>query len=504
MARGDCQRPVPGFQQMSDNNTPSPQPRLWRNWLSLAGVVVAFGSFFAFLLLFTIDLTAKYSNPYMGILAYVIAPAFLFLGIGLFLAGVWWQRRHERRMGLTPSPSLLHVDLSRPADRKKLRLFVIGSVVFLIFTAIGSYQTYHVSESVQFCGQACHEPMKPEFTAYQFSPHARVACVECHVGHGAEAFIKAKMNGVHQLIGVMTGDFERPIKTPIRNLRPARETCEECHWPSKFSGNLDRTYQHFLADETNTPFAVRLSLKVGGADPKTGPTGGIHWHVSADNKIDYIATDERRQVIPWVRVTDAKGVVTEYRNPKFTNDVSQYEMRRMDCMDCHNRPSHRYRTPNDMVDFAMTTGRIDAKLPWVKSNAVAALIVKYETEAEAITKIEARLRASYAGVPGVDHLVGEVQNIYRQNFFPEMKADWRSYPENMGHKEWPGCFRCHDGKHAAASKKKIPASDCESCHSILAQGDAAGMLTISPAGQKFKHPGDEVDGACNDCHTGGL
>ena len=490
---------------MSAENTPGPRPRLWRNWLSFAGAVMAVASFFAFLLLFALDLIARTGNPYMGILAYVVAPAFLFLGLGMILVGVWWQRRHERKAGVAVTPSLLAVDLSRPADRKKLRLFVIASVIFLLCTAIGSYQTYHVSESVQFCGQACHGPMKPEFTAYQFSSHARVSCVECHVGHGPEAFVKAKMNGVHQLVGVMTGNYDRPIKTPIRNLRPARETCEQCHWPQKFSGNIDRTYQSYLTDETNTPYAVRLSLNVGGADPTHGPVGGIHWHISQDNKIEYVATDDRRQVIPWVRVTDPQGVVTEYRNPRFTNDVQQMEIRQMDCMDCHNRPAHRYRSPNDAVNFAMSIGKIDPKISGVKSNAVAVLVQKYNTEAEALAGIAAGLQSKYAGTPGVDKLVAEVQAIYAANFFPEMKADWRAYPENIGHKDWPGCFRCHDGKHVATnSQKQIPASDCTSCHTIIAQGNEAELQLISPAGQEFKHPGDPVDGACNDCHTGGL
>ncbi len=490
---------------MNDPKGPAASSPLWRNWLSFAGGVVAIGSFFAFLLLFAIDIFAHNGNPYMGILAYVIAPGFLFLGLGLTAVGIWFQRRHLRKHGVVPTPSLLTVDLSRPADRKRLQLFVVGSVIFLLCTAIGSYQSYQVSESVTFCGQACHVPMKPEFTAYQYSAHARVSCVDCHVGHGPEAFVKAKLNGVHQLIGVITGDYDRPIKTPIRNLRPARETCEQCHWPQKFSGNIDRTYQHYLADETNTPFAVRLSLKVGGADPALGPVGGIHWHVSQDNKIEYLATDERRQVVPWVRVTDPQGNVTEYRQPKFTNDISGYEIRTMDCIDCHNRPAHRYRTPNDSVDFAMSIGRIDPQLPWVKSNAVAVLVSKYNSEVEALAQIATQLRNTYPRHPGVEKLVTEVQAIYRQNFFPEMKADWRSYPENIGHKEWAGCFRCHDGKHLATSgAKPIPASDCASCHSIIAQGNAAELQTISPVGQKFKHPGDEVDGACNECHTGAL
>jgi nitrate/TMAO reductase-like tetraheme cytochrome c subunit len=488
-----------------NEKTTKPKTRYLRNWLTYAGAVVALGSFFSFLLLFAIDLFARVSNPYLGISAYVIAPTFLFLGLGMIGLGAWWQRRRARRAGVADAPGLLSVDLTQPADRKKLRWFVVCSVIFLLCSAIGSYQTYHVSESVQFCGQACHEPMKPEFTAYQNSPHAKVACVECHVGHGADAFVKAKMNGVHQLVGVITGEFERPIKTPIKNLRPARETCEQCHWPQKFSGNIDRTYQSFLADETNTPYAVRLSLNVGGADPKHGPVGGIHWHVNQDNKIEYIATDDRRQVIPWVRVTDPKGVVTEYRNPRFTNDISGYELRRMDCMDCHNRPSHRFRSPNDAVNNALNIGKIDSKLPWVKSNSIALLVQKYGTEGEALEKIATGLAALYPGVPQVDQLVAEVQNIYRQNFFPEMKADWRAYPENIGHKDWPGCFRCHDEKHVAVeSKKKIPASDCQSCHTILSQGAGTELDLISPRGQEFKHPGDPVDGACNDCHSGGL
>jgi len=488
----------------NNDETPASASPL-RNWAGLTGLVIALGSFFAFLLLFAIDLFAHYSNPYLGILAYVIAPGFLFLGLGIMGLGAWIQRRHARKTNGEKPRSRLTVDFSNLADRKRLLIFSGVSVVFLLCTAIGSYQSYQVSESVQFCGLACHGPMKPEYTAYQFSPHAKVACVECHVGHGADAFVKAKMNGVHQLIGVTTGNFSHPIKTPIHNLRPARETCEQCHWPQKFSGNIDRTYAHFLTDETNTPYSVRLSLKVGGADSAHGLAGGIHWHVSQDNKIEYISTDEKRQVIPWVRVTDSKGVVTEYRTRKFTNDIAGYEIRRMDCIDCHNRPAHRFHSPNDAVDFAMSIGKISPQMPWVKSNSVAVLTRKYKTEDEALKSIAEGLRAKYPSAAGINQLVTEVQAIYSQNFFPEMKADWRGYPENIGHKNWPGCFRCHDDNHTAVgTAKKIPASDCTSCHTIIAQGNASELLQVSPAGQKFKHPGDEVDGSCNDCHTGGL
>jgi len=490
----------------ADKDTVPPKTRLFRNWLSLAGAVLSAGAFFAFLLLFAIDTFARVSNPYLGILAYVVAPGFLFMGFGLIGAGAWIQRRHERGKPAEARAHRLSFDSSDPADRKRMRVFLFASAIFLLCTAIGSYESYQVSESVQFCGQACHTPMKPEFVAYQNSPHARVACVECHVGHGADAFVKAKLNGVHQLLGVITGDYDRPIKTPVRNLRPARETCERCHWPEKFSGNIDRTYQHFLADETNTPFAVRLTLNVGGADGTHGPIGGIHWHVNASNKIEYLATDDRRQVLPWVRVTNPKGVVTEFRSPKFTNDIAAFEIRTMDCIDCHNRPAHRYRTPNEAVDAAMSRGGIDRTLPWVKSNVVAVLSASYGTEDEALTKISAALRSQYASAPGVEKLVKEAQTVYAHNLFPEMKADWRAYPENIGHKDWPGCFRCHDGSHKSTDGKlKIPASDCTSCHTILAQGAGAELEKLNPKGSAFIHIDAEYENFdCASCHTGAF
>jgi len=359
---------------------------------------------------------------------------------------------------------------------------------------------------VQFCGLACHGPMKPEYTAYLHSPHARVECTACHVGPGASAFVKAKINGVHQLMGVVRGNYQRPIPTPIKNLRPAEETCEQCHWPEKFVGNLDRTFNHFLADETNTPFSVRLILKVGGGDLLHGQPGGIHWHMALANKVQYIATDEKRQVIPWVRLTDQSGTITEYRAPGFKDDPNKHVIRTMDCLDCHNRPAHRFISPNDAVDRAMEAGRIDRSLPWVKSNAVAVLTQSYSTENEALEKISSGLRAKFSGALQVDSLVKEVQGIFKASFFPEMKADWRSYPENLNHKDWAGCFRCHDGNHKTSDgKHSIQASDCNSCHTILAQGAGEQFTKLNPKGHSFFHI-DAVneDFNCNSCHTGAF
>jgi hypothetical protein len=483
----------------------SPKPRLFHNWLSLAGAVLAIGAFFAFLLLFAIDAFAHHGNPYMGILAYVVAPGFLFLGLFLIALGGWIHRRHSRKK-THHKRHILSIDLDEPRDRRRLIGFVAVTVVFLLATAVGSYQTYHYTESVQFCGQACHMPMKPEFVTYQKSPHARVACVECHIGSGAGAFVKYKLNGVHQLYCELTKTYDRPIKTPVTNMRPANETCEQCHWSKKFQGNLDRTYSHFLSDETNTPFTVRLSLKVGGGDSTHGPPGGIHWHMSLANKVEYFASDERRQVIPWVRVTAEDGTVTDYRVPDYTNAPDPKSIRRMDCMDCHNRPAHHFRSPNDAVDLAMTLGKIDRSLPRIKSNAVAVLVANYSTEDKALLGISASLRARYPKQPKIEQAITELQNIYRQNFFPEMKTDWRAHPDNIGHKDSPGCFRCHDGQHKASTgKKMIPASDCNSCHTVLAQGSGPQLTELSAKGHNFFHIDAEYsDFSCVNCHTGGF
>jgi nitrate/TMAO reductase-like tetraheme cytochrome c subunit len=423
--------------------------------------------------------------------------------------GAWRERRKlGKSTGFLPK---MVVDLSRPRDRRLMGFFLAGSVLFLLLSAIGSYHTYHFSESVQFCGQACHTVMKPELVTYQHGSHARVACVECHIGPGATWFVKSKLSGTYQLYAVAFNKYPRPVPTPIKNLRPAQETCEQCHWPKKFVGNLDKTYNYFLGDETNTPFSVRLTVKVGGGDPTHGPVGGIHWHMNVGNKVQYVATDEARQVIPWVRVVDAQGVVTEYKVRNFTNDVSRMTVRDVDCMDCHNRPAHTYQSPNDAVNLAMSLGRIDRSLPWVKTNAVGVLTRNYTNETQALQAIATSLAQSYPAdkypgeQAGVRAAIDAVQQIYRDNFFPEMKASWSKYPNNIGHKDWPGCFRCHDGKHKTPDgNRAIKASDCNTCHTILAQGSGAELDLLSPNGQKFKHPGDEVDGACNDCHNGGL
>jgi nitrate/TMAO reductase-like tetraheme cytochrome c subunit len=348
--------------------------------------------------------------------------------------------------------------------------------------------------------------MRPELVTYEHGPHARVPCSECHIGPGATWFVRSKLSGTYQVYATLFDKFPRPILTPITNLRPAQETCNQCHWPRKFVGDLDRTYNHFLSDQTNPPFSVRLLLKVGGGDPTHGPVGGIHWHMSITNRVEYVATDTNRQEIPWVRLTDPLGVVTVFRAPGFTNDLSRYTIRTMDCMDCHNRPAHRFVPPDAAVELALALRTLDPGLPYIKTNALFALTRPYKTGLEARDAIATFLAGRYPQGPSLRQAIPTVQQIYADNFFPAMKANWSVYPDNIGHKNWRGCFRCHDGRHKTEDgNRTIKADDCNACHIILAQGSGAELLKLSAAGQQFKHPGGELapGDQCADCHNGG-
>ena len=490
---------------MSEEHKSSrPKLSIFRNWFSLAGLVVVGGSFFAFLFLFTMDLFRPTGNPYMGILAYLVAPTFTVIGVFLILLGLVLEQRQLAKHKPGWAIPRLMVDLSHPRDRRNLAFFIGASGFFLLITAVGSYQSYHFTESTTFCGQSCHTVMQPEFTTYLHSPHARVACSECHIGPGASWYVKSKISGTYQVYATIFHKFPRPIQTPIKNLRPAQETCEQCHWPKKFVGNLDRTYSHFLSDKTNTPYSVRLLLKVGGGDPTHGPVGGIHWHMNIANKVEYIAADERRQVIPWVRMTKSNGEQVVYSTGSFKYDPKKHAIRTMDCMDCHNRPTHHFQSPNEAIDQALAVARLDPSMPFIKKEAVDVLTKPYVSEADARQTIAATLKSRYPGQQGLDAVVEEIQRIYVQNFFPEMKSSWKVYPNNIGHKDWLGCFRCHDGEHQTAdSKRMIKASDCNTCHIILAQGNGKELENLSAQGHPFHHPGGEIgDMKCNDCHTG--
>jgi hypothetical protein len=506
---------------MNENPASSPDaetPSLIHNWISLAGIVLATSSFFAVACLIALDFFRGFKNPYVGILTYVVAPAFLIAGLLMISAGALWERHRRRKLEPGVIPALPRIDLNVPRQRHAFMAVVVVTVVFLLSTAVGSYRTYQFTESVTFCGKTCHTVMKPEYTAYQESPHARVACVQCHIGPGAGWFVKSKLSGAYQVYATLVNNYPRPIPTPIQNLRPARETCEQCHWPQRFFGEVERDFHHYLPDEQNSPWTIRLLVKIGGGDPSFGAVGGIHWHMAIANKIEYIASDPERQVIPWVRLTDRGGHVTVYQstdNPLKPEQLAAAVPRLMDCIDCHNRPTHIYHSPVDSVDLALYTGRIQRAIPHIKKQAVDALAKKYATTADADHGIAVALTGFYesrdpafakTNAALITQAIAETKRIYAHNFFPGMNVTWRVYPDNVGHWDFPGCYRCHDGNHTSADGQTI-SHNCRACHILVAQGPE-GKLETNLEGLEFKHPVDISDlwqqMKCSDCHTGAL
>jgi hypothetical protein len=483
-----------------------------RNLIGQAGLALALISAGNIAVFTLIDLISEKPNPYIGILAYMVAPGFLVFSLALIGLGIWRERKNTGGVPRYPS-----VDLNDPSTRSAVMAFGSFLIVFVLLSTAGSYKAYEYTDSVQFCGVTCHTVMHPEYTAYQLSPHARVGCVECHVGSGATWYVKSKVSGMRQVFAAALKTYPRPIPTPVHNLRPAQETCEQCHWPKKFYGGQLKVFTHYGSDEKNTPVQVQLLIRTGGGDPATGAPEGIHWHMNIANKIDYVAADEKRQVIPYVHVRDLQGRVTEYyaKSSSLSKDqIAKTATHRMDCIDCHNRPTHVYVPPDQAVDQSFLTRHLDSSLPFLKQQSVAALSGNFDDTNSALQGIAKSLREFYeTKYPElaknkeleIRNAIDEVQKIYQRATFPEMKVNWQTHPNNIGHLYFSGCFRCHDGDHVSADGKVIP-KDCDTCHTVISQQQGATGLMYTGK-QKFQHPvdiGDLTQVNCADCHTGGA
>ncbi len=490
-------------------------PKSFYNLISLVGVVIGAISVGIIVFMMLLEATSTTSHPYVGIIAFVIAPAVLVVGLLLVPAGIMREHRRER-LGKPHGLHLPAIDMNNPHHRTVFVTLVMATLVFISILGFSSYRAYEYTESDQFCGETCHSVMQPEYTAYQYSPHARVGCVECHIGSGASYFVKSKLSGTYQVYAVTFNTYPRPIPTPIENLRPAQQTCEQCHWPKHFYSEKLHTNTYFLSDEQNTKWSLNLLVKIGGGNVEAGPTSGIHWHMNINNEVTYAATDRERQNIPWVRSKKPDGSVTIYRDTEQTisdDSLKHLFTRRMDCIDCHNRPTHIYHPPSTSVNNVMALGWIDPQLPSVKSISVKALESPYSSKHTGLDSIGLMIRDFYkqnypavekSRKAGIDSTIEEVRRIYERNYFPEMGVSWKKFPDNIGHLYSKGCFRCHDGKHKN-EKGEILSRDCNTCHVILAQKFERDTLRISLGGIEYKHPVDIGDAwkemNCSDCHN---
>ncbi len=492
-------------------------PQSFYNYTSFIGAIISIISLFMFGFLLAISMIFAQGSSYLGLFLWIVLPTFLVLGLLIIPIGMIIKYRKDKRQKVVYERVWPKIDFNDPKVRNATMIFGAGSVFFLLLSAVGSYEAFHYTESVKFCGTLCHEVMKPEYVAYQNSSHARVACVECHVGTGADWYVRSKLSGLYQVYAVTFGTYPKPIPTPISNLRPARETCEECHWPQKFYARQMVVERHYLSDENNTEWDINLQMKTGPAYSALGLQEGIHWHINPDVKIEYVATEPDRQNIPWVRYTNNKtGETFIYEDEAIKlsqQQIDSLEIRVMDCMDCHNRPSHDYHTPVEFINNGITAGNIPKELPGIKSLAMTVVGVNFSTTDSALNYIQTEVynyyQSNYEDIFNtkkdlIDKAIKGIQDEFQKNVFPEMKVKWSAYQNNIGHLEFVGCFRCHNDRHQEKGGRVI-SRDCNLCHSIVAQGVPDTLQLTSVNGSlEFVHPNDP-DGAwkedlCSECH----
>jgi hypothetical protein len=404
-----------------------------------------------------------------------------------------------------------------PPAGSPLRLLILPYVVLVLLTLgliSGGAYAWSYSNSPQFCGSTCHT-MPPQNAVYVRSPHANVTCEECHIGRAS--FLEQlprKAQGLKETYYTIFNLYEFPIRA--RALRPARETCDKCHQPEAFSDDSLRHVVHFAEDTENTATTTYLIMKTGGGAKREGLGRGIHWHIV--NEVEYFATDELQQEIPYVRVVNDDGSTTEYVDVESGFDptsIQPGELRVMDCLTCHNRVTHEFPDPAESVDLALSRGVIDPEIPSIRLKAVEVLSQPYASRDGAVRAIEDLQRyyenSAYGDVEQVQAAIAAIQDIYDHTVFHDQKIDWNTYPNNLGHFDAPGCFRCHDGKHLDSNQQAIRL-ECNVCHSIPVVAGAADFVTSieisrGPEPESHLNPNwislhnQAIDTSCAACHT---
>lgn len=447
---------------------------VWRSPLGLFGIALTTISITLMLVGLVVDQLGILHSPYIGVVTFMILPGGMVTGLLIIPLAAFLRRRQFHRYGVAKGH--LQINLSDHKHRKFVIGFIGLSVINISILGIIGYEGYHFTESSYFCGQVCHQVMNPEFTRYSISAHSKVRCVECHIGEGAQWFVKAKISGLRQVLAVMTDNYSRPIPAPVEHLRPARDTCEHCHWPEKFHGKKVKIFTHFTNDDQINPEINEMALHIGGRNPKTGDFEGIHWHVSNNVKVSYLAADKKRTKIAKVAVTRPDGSYQEFINSDIElPEGGEAEWRTMDCVDCHNRPTHVYDMPEERVDFGLLSGAINQEIEGIREDSLIAITKRYETREAATTGIVEHL-VELQKLRGTDRFAQNEADIrkagaylvetYLANVWPGMNIEWGTYQIHLGHQfadDGYGCFRCHDEEHYAENGDVI-SQDCSLCH----------------------------------------
>ncbi len=417
--------------------------------------------------------TGLIENHYAAIVTFLIFPSGMVFGL-ILIPVAWYMRRKKWFKNSLTSKNVI-IDFGKSTHRRGVILFLVLSIINLAVFSFVIYEAYHFTESDYFCGAVCHTVMDPEYTAYQRSPHAKVGCVSCHIGSGAEWYVKAKLSGLRQVKAVFDGKFSRPIPAPVEHLRPAQDTCEQCHWPEKFHGKKVKKFVSYTNEDQENPEIQEIALHIGGRNPLTDKFEGIHWHVSKDVKVEYESLNETRTKIGRIKVTKPSGVTEEYVVDG-QEESEHGTWRTMDCIDCHNRPTHVYDDLEEKIDFGLHSKKLDAKIPGLREDSIAVLRKEYGSREEAEEQLVETLLALQAQRNGDDFVAENEQALissgrylldaYLANVWPAMNVTWGTYKGHNGHKNEEsgyGCFRCHDEEHTTAYGKTISQS-CDLCH----------------------------------------
>ncbi len=456
----------------NSNGRLGPLVYLADNWISLLGVALVTTAAVAWFFTLPAQLgPGGDAHPYLGILTVFGLPALFLFGLVLIPVGIRLKERRKRSAGVYPS-AFPPLSWDNPEFRKLATFVLVMTAANVVIGGSLTYSAVEYMDSRSFCGQACHV-MEPEWIASQIAPHAEVACVECHIGEGAQSFVAAKLNGTKQLIQVMFDSYPRPVPTPVHNLAQGNLTCSECH-ADRDLADKRKEWIFFGEDAANSATRTELLLKIGGADNPTGAHGA---HMASGAKLEY-RSDRSRETIPWMRYTAPDGRQTVYAAADWNEgDSEAFELRTMDCVDCHNRSAHSFEVASKAVDRSMADGKIDPALPYIKREGLAAIEAEYANRAEAAERIPQAIQAFYsaeypsADAAAVESAARALLAIYERNVWPELGVRWGVHPNQGGHEDYLGCFRCHDDGHLSQDGARQALGDeCESCHAIVVDG----------------------------------
>jgi len=439
---------------VSDTRAPGGEPALARNPVSIAGAWLTTLSVFAFATYLGLDAFGLLASPYAGMFGFLLIPALFVLGLLIIPIGIWIEGRRRAKGHQAWHWPL--IDLGERRTRVVATAIVGLTLLNVAILAVAGVGVVHYSETNSFCGQICHTQMEPEFTAHQLSPHSRVNCVDCHVAPTAAGFVTAKMNGTRQLYELVAGTYSRPIPSARHRMPVPSVTCEGCHSPMSPDRQVMRVFREHKDNEASTEIATSLTMFSGKA----------HWHARPDVVVEYVASDATLTTIPYVKMT-TNGQSTEYFAEGVTAPPAGQPLRRMDCLDCHNRPAHTLAsTPAQVVDAAIVRGEVSTKVPSVRSEMVEALAEERPADVDGSRAIVERLTKVFGtSTPEARQAIEAGERLYKQNVFPRMRITWGTYSNQLFHVDNTGCFRCHDDTHTVKgdAEKKVK-QDCDLCH----------------------------------------